>query len=195
MRRNASRNWSNWACGSRSTISARASSLAYLRQLPLYEIKIDRSFINGLPGDTASVGIVCSILSMGSHLGLHVVAEGVETQEQSGFPAGQPLPVPAGLAVWPADAGGNVSGERAGPEDGGALAGGRPLPLMSTAPQPEHVKVVVAADQAARGCVFDAVAAALEMPSRSGLSVTDWTGAQLRVLPDQRAGLRCRAWV
>ncbi|MGP3507356.1 hypothetical protein ACTU2Z_14220, partial [Paracidovorax citrulli] len=33
-------------------------------------------------------------------------------------------------------------------------------------------------DQAARGCVFDAVAAALEMPSRSGLSVTDWTGAQ-----------------
>ncbi len=61
------------------------SSLSYLRQLPLYEIKIDRSFINGLPGDTASVGIVCSILSMGSHLGLHVVAEGVETQEQSDF--------------------------------------------------------------------------------------------------------------
>ncbi|GEM_PF-4343598 len=61
------------------------SSFAYLRQLPLYEIKIDRSFINGLPGDKASVGIVCSILSMGSHLGLHVVAEGVETQEQSDF--------------------------------------------------------------------------------------------------------------
>ncbi|AVS93787.1 GGDEF domain-containing protein [Paracidovorax avenae] len=61
------------------------SSLSYLRQLPLYEIKIDRSFISGLPGDTASVGIVCSILSMGSHLGLHVVAEGVETQEQSDF--------------------------------------------------------------------------------------------------------------
>ena len=61
------------------------SSLSYLRQLPLYEIKIDRSFITGLPDDTASVGIVCSILSMGSHLGLHVVAEGVETQEQSDF--------------------------------------------------------------------------------------------------------------
>ncbi|AVS98716.1 addiction module antidote protein, HigA family [Paracidovorax avenae] len=42
-------------------------------------------------------------------------------------------------------------------------------------------------DQAARGCVFDAVAAASVMPSRSGLSVTDWTGAQLRVLPDQRS--------
>jgi len=61
------------------------SSLAYLRQLPLHEIKIDRSFIVGLPHDVASAGIVCSILSMGQHLGLQVVAEGVETDEQSGF--------------------------------------------------------------------------------------------------------------
>ncbi|MCZ2495237.1 diguanylate cyclase [Xylophilus sp. Kf1] len=61
------------------------SSLAYLRQLPLHEIKIDRSFIAGLPHDVAGAGIVCSILSMGQHLGLHVVAEGVETREQSAF--------------------------------------------------------------------------------------------------------------
>ncbi|MGF6529080.1 diguanylate cyclase domain-containing protein [Variovorax sp. PvP013] len=61
------------------------SSLGYLRQLPLREIKIDRSFIVGLPNDVASAGIVCSILSMGSHLGLHVVAEGVETPEQAMF--------------------------------------------------------------------------------------------------------------
>ena len=61
------------------------SSLGYLRQLPLHEIKIDRSFIVGLPNDVASAGIVCSILSMGSHLGLHVVAEGVETPEQALF--------------------------------------------------------------------------------------------------------------
>jgi diguanylate cyclase (GGDEF)-like protein/PAS domain S-box-containing protein len=65
------------------------SSLGYLRQLPLHEIKIDRSFIAGLPNDVASAGIVCSILSMGSHLGLHVVAEGVETPEQSMFLAQQ----------------------------------------------------------------------------------------------------------
>ncbi|WP_296313646.1 bifunctional diguanylate cyclase/phosphodiesterase [Pseudomonas sp.] len=81
------------------------SSLSYLRQLPLYEIKIDRSFIAGLPDDVASAGIVCSILSMGSHLGLHVVAEGVETPEQSNFLAvngcpsqqgwlyGRPMPI------------------------------------------------------------------------------------------------------
>ncbi len=61
------------------------SSLAYLRQMPLYEIKIDRSFIVGLPNDNASAGIVCSILAMGKHLGLHVVAEGVETIDQSQF--------------------------------------------------------------------------------------------------------------
>lgn len=68
------------------------SSLGYLRQLPLYEIKIDRSFIVGLPHDVASAGIVCSILSMGSHLGLHVVAEGVETSEQSQFLASHGCP-------------------------------------------------------------------------------------------------------
>lgn len=61
------------------------SSLGYLRQLPLYEIKIDRSFIVGLPEEVAGAGIVRSILSMGSHLGLHVVAEGVETQTQADF--------------------------------------------------------------------------------------------------------------
>jgi EAL domain-containing protein (putative c-di-GMP-specific phosphodiesterase class I) len=61
------------------------SSLSYLRQLPLYEIKIDRSFTAGLPHDAACAGIVRSILSMGSQLGLNVVAEGVETIEQSRF--------------------------------------------------------------------------------------------------------------
>jgi diguanylate cyclase (GGDEF)-like protein/PAS domain S-box-containing protein len=61
------------------------SSLGYLRRLPLHEIKIDRSFVAGLPGDAASVGIVHSILAMGSHLGLHVVAEGVETAQQAQF--------------------------------------------------------------------------------------------------------------
>lgn len=61
------------------------SSLGYLRQLPLHEIKIDRSFMAGLPSDAASAGIVRSILSMGQHLGLQVVAEGVELDEQSSF--------------------------------------------------------------------------------------------------------------
>lgn len=61
------------------------SSLSYLRQLPLHEIKIDRRFISGLPADQASVGIVRSLVAMGEHLGLRVVAEGVETPAQADF--------------------------------------------------------------------------------------------------------------
>ncbi|MBL0089894.1 MAG: diguanylate cyclase [Ideonella sp.] len=72
------------------------SSLSYLQQLPLYEIKIDRSFTAGLPQDAASVGIVRSILSMGSHLDLNVVAEGVETAEMSSFLHAHGCPVQQG---------------------------------------------------------------------------------------------------
>ena len=61
------------------------SSLAYLRQLPLYELKIDRSFVMDTPTDAGSTAIVQSILAMAGHLGLHVVAEGVETVEQAEF--------------------------------------------------------------------------------------------------------------
>ena len=61
------------------------SSMAYLRQLPLYELKIDRTFITGLPQDSGSVAIVSAMLAMAKHLGLRVVAEGVETGEQADF--------------------------------------------------------------------------------------------------------------
>ena len=61
------------------------SSLAYLRQLPLYELKIDRSFVMDIPTDAGSTAIVQSILAMAAHLDLHVVAEGVETDAQMNF--------------------------------------------------------------------------------------------------------------
>jgi len=61
------------------------SSLAYLRKMPLYELKIDRSFIIDAPGDASSAALVQSILAMAGHLGLHAVAEGVETQAQADF--------------------------------------------------------------------------------------------------------------
>jgi diguanylate cyclase (GGDEF)-like protein/PAS domain S-box-containing protein len=72
------------------------SSLGYLRRLPLFEIKIDRSFVQGLPDDPAAVGIVQSILAMGRHLGLEVVAEGVETAAQSAFLRAQGCPFEQG---------------------------------------------------------------------------------------------------
>ncbi|CAN7692155.1 EAL domain-containing protein [Pseudoduganella sp. LjRoot289] len=61
------------------------SSLAYLKKMPLYELKIDRSFIQDTPNDASVTAIVQTILAMAHHLDLKVVAEGVETQAQADF--------------------------------------------------------------------------------------------------------------
>ncbi|TFV88998.1 bifunctional diguanylate cyclase/phosphodiesterase [Blastococcus sp. CT_GayMR20] len=54
------------------------SSLSYLKSLPVQEVKIDRSFVTGLSNQSEDVAIVRAIVDLGRHLGLEVVAEGVE---------------------------------------------------------------------------------------------------------------------
>lgn len=61
------------------------SSLAYLTQFPLNSLKIDRSFVQGLQENQDDAAICAAILAMARELGLKVVAEGVEYEEQLEF--------------------------------------------------------------------------------------------------------------
>ncbi|WP_345793898.1 EAL domain-containing protein [Thauera sp. JM12B12] len=88
------------------------SSLSYLKRMPLDQLKIDQSFVRDMLADASSATIVRAILGMSASLGLHVVAEGVETDEQAaflkaqgctgfqGYLYGRPLPIGEWPAAW-----------------------------------------------------------------------------------------------
>ena len=61
------------------------SSLSYLKQLPIDTLKIDRSFITGIPKDKDDVQIVSTIIAMAHGLSMDVVAEGIETENQLNY--------------------------------------------------------------------------------------------------------------
>jgi EAL domain-containing protein (putative c-di-GMP-specific phosphodiesterase class I) len=61
------------------------SSLAYLKRFPAQTIKIDRSFVSGLPADRDDAAITQAVIALSHSLGRQVVAEGVETQAQFEF--------------------------------------------------------------------------------------------------------------
>ncbi len=61
------------------------SSLAYLKRLPLDQIKIDQSFVDGITTDPTDAVMVKTIIDLARNFKLHVIAEGVETQAQLAF--------------------------------------------------------------------------------------------------------------
>ena len=61
------------------------SSLSYLHRFPISRIKIDKSFVQKLPGDAGSISIFNAIAQLGKAMNLKITAEGIETDEQLAF--------------------------------------------------------------------------------------------------------------
>lgn len=99
------------------------SSLAYIKQLAVNELKIDREFVAGMEADRRNAAIVRSTIELGHNLGLTVVAEGVETEHElaelrrygcdsaQGFLFARPMPA-AALERWLSGARDKPTGQR-----------------------------------------------------------------------------------
>ena len=61
------------------------SSLSYLKNLPINKLKIDRSFIMNIREEPKNQIIVKTVIFLAKELGIHILAEGVETKEEHGF--------------------------------------------------------------------------------------------------------------
>jgi diguanylate cyclase (GGDEF)-like protein/PAS domain S-box-containing protein len=145
------------------------SSLSYLKRFPLDVLKVDRSFVDGLPDESHDVAITTAILELARSLGLSVTAEGVETAEQrdallamgcrraQGYLFGRPVPADelvaqvvaargidtASAGAAPAPSGGTPTAE--GPDDG-APSGARGPATTSVLSAPREEPLALRGD-------------------------------------------------
>ena len=94
------------------------SSLSALQQFPIGTLKIDQSFVRNAASDPDDATIVRTIIEMGRSLGLQVLAEGIETEEQRSFLLRERLPVRPGPPVRRAGVRRRVPGDGAAAGDG-----------------------------------------------------------------------------
>ena len=122
------------------------SSLAYLRRFPLDELKVDKSFVDGLGRDPEATAIVAAVMGMAHALDLSVVAEGVETEAQvlalRGLGCDEAQGYHYAKPQWPGDIDRLLQG--------GVLHGGAGTAAPGTAaPAPASSGTVVVVDDAA----------------------------------------------
>lgn len=84
------------------------SSLAYLRDLPLSQLKIDRSFVQAMVHDAKATAIVCTIVTMANNLGLGVICRRRGNRRAAAGPERQRLLDLRRLPVWQAHASGRA---------------------------------------------------------------------------------------
>ncbi len=105
------------------------SSLAYLRRLPVHEVKVDNSFVQGMATDPGDLAIVNAIVTLSQQFGLTVVAEGVESELTLELLQDIGCEIGAGLPLQPAAAVRAAGGVVRRPDrDRIAGACGRPAP-------------------------------------------------------------------
>jgi diguanylate cyclase (GGDEF)-like protein/PAS domain S-box-containing protein len=110
------------------------SSLRYLREFPVTFLKVDRTFVQGVPGVAGDVAVVAAVIGLARALGLDCVAEGVETAEQfdtlrdmgAGLGQGYLFSPPVPAEEW-----GALLAPAAGP-----IAGPRARPAVGRTPEP-----------------------------------------------------------
>ena len=92
------------------------SSLAALKIFPVARLKIDKSFVVGIPGDAGDSGVTTAVIALARHLKLRVIAEGVETAEQAEFLRSQHCDEVQGFHAQPPRAGPRIRDPARPPE-------------------------------------------------------------------------------